>query len=92
MAQSFSLPPDRCIKTSAPALREEIQGYTGSVDATSKILSSIERFGIDPTILRYDIAPKANNRISRTDANAIAWTVSAVRLRPEPIDPVGAAS
>jgi hypothetical protein len=68
---------------SDPTLRQEIQGYTQSAAATSKILRSIERFGTDPSILRYDVNPK---KLTRTawSSETVAWAVHAVRDRPEP--------
>ena len=78
MTQSFSLDRYRCAVITDPALREEIQGYTGSAAATSRILSSIERFGSDPSIERYEMTPQ-QQRVSRAGAG-VTWTVRAVRL------------
>ena len=78
MPQSFSLAGYRCTEISDPALREEIQRYTGSADATSRILSCIERFGGDPTIQRFEMTPKPHSLSSRTKSG-VAWTVRAVR-------------
>ena len=79
MSQSFSLAGYRCTEISDPALRKEIQSYTESTDATSLILSCIERFGGDPSIQRYEITPELHNRTSRT-TSPVGWTVRAVRL------------
>jgi hypothetical protein len=81
--QAFSLSPARCKVISDPKLREEIQAHTGSTDATAKILRSIERFGTDPSILRYDMNPKPQNRTVRS-TETVAWAVHALRNRPEP--------
>lgn len=78
VSQSFSLARSRCDTISDPALRDEIQLRTGNVDATSRILRSIDRFGADPSIRSYEIAPRPQYRQARTQG-AIAWTVRAVR-------------
>lgn len=78
MAQSFSLARYRCAVITDPALREEIEGYTDSADATSRILSSIDRFGVDPSIDRYEMTPQ-QNRSSRAGGR-VTWTVRAVRV------------
>jgi hypothetical protein len=69
-----------------PSLREEIQAHTASTDATSKILRSIARFGSDASILRFEMNPKPQNRTARS-AETVAWTVHAVRVRPEVVPP-----
>ena len=77
MLQPFSLTQSRCATVDA-ALREEIRARTGSAEAASGILRSIERFGTDPTIVRYQITPKSSNRKYREET-AVAWSVRAVR-------------
>ena len=78
MSQSFSIARARCAVLSDPALREEIQSRTLNETATSRILSSIERFGADPSIQRYEIVPSTQVRVSRVTGTK-AWTVRAVR-------------
>lgn len=84
MSESFSLARARCKVLSDPALREEIQAHTASDKATSGILRSIDRFGGDKSILRYEMTPTASSRISRATADAIGWTVRAVRPDDRP--------
>jgi hypothetical protein len=84
--EPFSLSPSRCAKISDPKLREEIEAHTQSSEATSKILRSIERFGIDPSILRYDMNPKKQMRTFQ-NKETVAWAVHAVRNRPEVVPP-----
>ena len=79
MSQPFSIARSRCAVISDPGLREEIQSYTKNDVSTNRILSSIDRFGLDPSIQRYEIAPKPQYRHSRTQG-ALAWTVRAVRV------------
>lgn len=82
MAQSFSLSSQRCALTSDPTLREEIDGHTLSPDATSKILRSIDRFGRDASIQRFEMTPTKHQ--ARFGKNELAWTVRAVRSEPGP--------
>ena len=63
--RAFSLSSSRCTPISDPTLRDEIQSRTGNADATSRILRSIERFGADPSILRYEIEPRPQYRQTR---------------------------
>ena len=77
MPEPFSLTGSRCT-ASDPSLREEILSRTGSDAATSGILRSIDRFGGDPSILRYEISPKAHARAQRAP-RAVTWSVRAVR-------------
>ena len=83
MPQSFSLARYRCAVISDPTLRDEIQAHTESTVATDRILRSIDRFGSDASIQRYEMTPKATQRVSRS-ADAVGWTVRAVRPEPEP--------
>jgi len=78
VSDQFSLSPSVCAEVTDPALREEIHAHTGNDDATSGILRSIDRFGGDDSILRYEISRKANSRAYR-HGNAAAWSVRAVR-------------
>jgi hypothetical protein len=77
MTEPFSLTRSRCT-ASDPSLREEILGRTGSDAATSGILRSIERYGGDSSILRFEISPKTHDRSHRA-AIAVSWSVRAVR-------------
>lgn len=60
-----------------PSLPADIRARTGSDAATAGILRSIERFGTDLSILRYEVSPKASTRMIK--GAAVAWTVRAVR-------------
>ena len=80
MPQSFSLASGRCAVVTDPSLWTEIQAHTENSVATSRILSSIGRFGGDPTIQRYEMTPLPHNRTTRL-AGSVAWTVRAVRAR-----------
>lgn len=77
MSDSFSLSRSRYVSSDS-SLREEILGHTGSDEATSGIMRSLDRFGDDSTILRYDITPKKHRPTNR-NALAVAWSVRAVR-------------
>jgi hypothetical protein len=77
MLEPFSLSHARCAAADA-SLQEEISARTGSEKAASGIMRSIARFGIDPSIVRYEITPKSHRRAHR-DATAVAWSVRAVR-------------
>jgi len=79
MKEPFSLTRARCAKADE-SLREEIHDRTGSSEATSGILRSIDRFGTDTSILRYEISPRTHSRGQR-NAAAVAWTVRAVRVQ-----------
>jgi hypothetical protein len=76
MSQPFFVPQDRCSPPDE-SLRNDIRAQTGSDAETSGILRSIERFGGDPSILRYEVSPKASSRFG--GVLAVAWTVRAVR-------------
>jgi len=77
MSEPFSLSQSRCTASDA-SLREEIRRRTGSDAATDGILRSIDRFGDDSSIVRYEISPRSHTRTHRT-ASAVSWTVRAVR-------------
>jgi hypothetical protein len=77
MSEAFSLTQSRCAAADS-SLREELRSRTGSQEAASGILRCIERFGADPTIVRYEISPKSRNRPQRGSA-PVAWSVRAVR-------------
>ena len=80
MPESFSLSQSRCATADTDSsLQEELRVRTGSQKAASGILRSIERFGADPTIVRYEISPKSSTRALR-NAAAVTWTVRAVRI------------
>lgn len=76
MPEPFSVLQSRCVPLDA-SLRDDILARTGSDVATTGIMRSIERFGSDPTILRYDISPKSSSRFG--GLMPVAWTVRAVR-------------
>lgn len=78
MPNSFSLLRSRCAVISDPGLREEILAHTGSAEATSSILRSIERFGGDASIQTYEVTPKRRIHARRAPM-AVAWSVRAVR-------------
>lgn len=79
MLEPFSLTQSRCAMADS-SLREELCVRTGSQKAASGILRSIERYGADPTIVRYEISPKSHRRVHREDSAAVAWSVRAVRF------------
>ena len=78
MSDQFSLSRSLCARVTNPVLREEIDAHTGSDDATSGILRSIDRFGDDASILRYDVSRQSSKRAFR-HGKAAAWSVRAVR-------------
>jgi hypothetical protein len=78
MPQSFSLSSELCTAIGDPSLRQEIDRHTQSSHATERILSSIGRFGVDPSILRFEMSPGSHPRVARL-GGAVAWTVRAVR-------------
>lgn len=78
MPYSFTISSSRLSSSSPPDLRSEINRHTGSDVETSSILRSIERFGGDLTIDRYDIDP-APARGTRTGPSRVSWTVRARR-------------
>ena len=77
MLEPFSLSHARCAAVDS-SLQEELCERTGSEQAASGILRSIARFGVDPTIVRYEITPRSQGRAHR-NATAVAWSVRAVR-------------
>jgi hypothetical protein len=83
MTASFSLSPKQCSKPSDPSLRTEINGYTGNDIATSGIIRSIERFGDDESIERYEISLSERGRYAPKTQMA-GWIVRAVRAAPPP--------
>lgn len=78
MSDEFTLSRSSRAKASEPELREEILAHTGNDEATSGILRSIDRYGDDTSILRYEISRKTNSRAYR-HGSAAAWSVKAVR-------------
>ena len=78
MSEPFSLSRSVCSPISDPSLKEEIDRHTSNAAETSQILRSIERFGGDDSIRRYDISPEKGRKSARM-AKTAAWTVSAVR-------------
>ncbi len=78
MPDSFSLTQSRCSELSDPALRHEIRDRTGSDEATLAILRSIDRFGGDDSIRRFEITPTSRGYAGR-GRKVVAWHVRAVR-------------
>ena len=60
-----------------PRLREEINRHTSSEAETSGILRSLERFGGDESIDRYEVTPEGSRRLRRS--TQASWVVRAVR-------------
>lgn len=86
MIEAFSIPSERCSEIDA-TLREEIQARTENSEDTTRILRSIQRFGGDPTIERFDMIPQPVRSTVHLPSGII-WTVKAVRaprLMPEPV-------
>jgi len=77
VSESFSLSRSVCSPISDPSLKQEIDRHTGNAAETSQILRSIERFGGDDSIRRYDISPE--KRKSARKVKTAAWNVRAVR-------------
>lgn len=78
MTDTFSLKATRCAATGDETLRTEITEHTGSDSETSGILRSIERFGGDDSIERFEISRAQRGRYAaRTQASS--WVVRAVR-------------
>ena len=87
MAQSFSLSTAQCASLDDPTLRAQIQTYTEDHEATGSVLRALLRFGVDPTIERFDVTPQTSRSGVRSMAR-LAWSVKAVRApRPEPEQP-----
>lgn len=82
MSESFSLSKSECSPISDPSLRTEIFRHTGNEDETSRILRSLERFGGDASIVRYEITPRENGRFAQR-VRTVAWSVRAVRRPSE---------
>ena len=79
MSSQFSLARSRCIRLEDPSLRQEIRDYTGSDEATTNILRAINRFGDDPSIVRFDVTPKARSPRASPYDRVLGWRVRAVR-------------
>jgi len=56
----------------------EIGRHTHNEEETACILRSLERFGDDASIMRYEITPQESLRFS-PKRRTVAWTVRAVR-------------
>jgi len=78
MTEEFSLSARQCAQASDASLRTEITDHTGSDTETSRILRSIERFGDDASIERYDITRSRGGRYASRTQTA-GWIVRAVR-------------
>ena len=77
MSESFTLSRSRCVAAD-PSLREELRTRTGSDQAVSGILRSIDRFGGDDSIVGFEISKRSSGRPQR-GAKSVAWGVRAVR-------------
>jgi hypothetical protein len=75
---AFTISRSRLSSASDLELREEIDGHTGNDRETSSILRSIERFGSDATITRYEVSP-STGRGTRLGPAQVAWTVHGLR-------------
>ena len=78
MSQSFSLPTHRYDSTDDPTLLADIRSHTGSDAAAAGILRSIDRFGQDASIARWEITAKVRSRATQ-NPDSMAWTVRAIR-------------
>jgi hypothetical protein len=77
MSESFTVSQSR-FASADPSVRSEILVRTGNEAATSGIMRSIERFGGDPSIIRYEVSPQARARFGGP-AGKVSWSVRAVR-------------
>lgn len=78
MPNVFSLLRSHCVDLTDPALHAEIRAQTGGETAVEPILRSIERFGIDPSIARFEVTPKKAG-LGRRTTQSVSWSVRAVR-------------
>ena len=78
MSDEFTLSRTSHAHVADAELREEILAHTGNDEATAGILRSIDRYGEDASILRYEVSRKTNTRAYR-HGGATAWSVRAVR-------------
>lgn len=78
MTSSFSLSASRCATIQDASLRTEITEHTGNDSETAGILRSIERFGSDASIERYEISRSERGRYA-PKAQTAGWIVRAVR-------------
>jgi len=78
MTDSFSLSASQCAAAKDASLRTEITEHTGNDIETAGILRSIQRFGGDDSIERFEISRSARGRYAPKTA-ASSWIVRAVR-------------
>jgi hypothetical protein len=78
VSESFIISRSVYSASSADQLQQEIQAQTGNASATESILRSMERFGQDDSIRRYEINQQVRVRGRHGMAQG-AWTVRAVR-------------
>lgn len=78
MPETFTISNSRLHAASDVDIRLEINGHTCNERETSSILRSIERFGDDASISRYEIEPRPA-RSTRKVAAGVSWTVRALR-------------
>jgi hypothetical protein len=86
MFEQFSIGPNQVKESSGSALRDEIHARTQNTEETARILSALERFGVDPSIDRFDIVPSQNRGFR--GATGTSWTVKASRKRTVVVDPI----
>lgn len=78
MTDAFSLSASQCASTQDDSLRTEITDHTGNDSETEGILRSIERFGGDASIERYEISRSERGKYAPKTKTA-GWLVRAVR-------------
>jgi hypothetical protein len=78
MTNAFSLSASQCAAAKHAALRTEITEHTGNDIETAGILRSIERFGGDNSIERFEISRSERGRYA-SRSNTAGWIVRAVR-------------
>jgi hypothetical protein len=77
MPQQFSISQVRASATAESVLRDEIHAHTQNESETSRILSALRRFGVDPSIERFELIPSAARGFQGTSRTS--WTVRALR-------------
>lgn len=78
MRPPFALYPSDLAPGDTAGLRTHIQAHTGSEAETESILRSIERYGADASIRRFEVTP-TKNRLGLQTSRLPAWAVRAVR-------------
>ena len=88
MPRSFLLIPSRLRIDRAESRRAFILENTGSETATDSIVRSMERYGSDPSIRQFEIAP-VKNPLGARPSKEMSWTVRAVRYEADPAPRAG---